>query len=230
MPIRSDIGTEALLTQFRAQRATFRGGSKKSEAGAGTSQAVRMDVRLQAQVSASTQSAAQASEDRVEISLAANMTVEAVNGILDDSVVEQINKAIQEAGINLRVEDGQEAQIDPSPEGTARGVVDFATGFLEAFLNSPTDETGEVRIAGFMSLIRGAIREGFHQARNFLEGITTLSETINENINRTFELANQYLDDFHQAQLNLMQASEGDRATEPAEPVEGSDTPTEAVV
>ena len=86
--------------------------------------------------------------------------------------------------------------------------MDFGTGFLRVFLNSPADETGEVRIAGLMSLIRGAIREGFHQARDFLEGITTLSEMINENIDRTFELTNQYLDDFHQVQLNLMQVSE----------------------
>tara|TARA_B100001123_G_scaffold443162_1_gene588554 strand:+ start:11183 stop:11287 length:105 start_codon:yes stop_codon:yes gene_type:complete len=33
--------------------------------------------------------------DRVEISLTANITVETVNGVMQDSVVEQINKAIQ---------------------------------------------------------------------------------------------------------------------------------------
>ena len=56
-----------------------------------------------------------------------------------------------------------------------------------------------------MSLIRGAIEEGFQKAREFLEGITKLSETIDQNISRTFELTNQYLDEFHRTQVDLIQ-------------------------
>lgn len=139
----------------------------------------------------------QKSEDRVEIS--AEMTVEVANGIVLDSVTEQINKALQEAGIDLKVEEsgGQ----DFSPESTARRVVDFATGFLDQFQKNHAGEEFGTQVRGLMSLTRTAIEEGFQSARSFLAGITKLSETVEQNIDRTFELTNQYLDDFAQDQL-----------------------------
>ena len=122
-------------------------------------------------------------------------------------MVEQINKALQEAGIDLKVEDAASSGQDTSPEATARRIVDFAGGFLDRFVQNHALESGKSQIQGFMSLVRGAIVEGFQQARDFLEGITKLSETIDSNISKTFELTNQYLDDFHNTQLDLIQAS-----------------------
>jgi hypothetical protein len=49
-----------------------------------------------------------------------------VNGVLNGSVVEQINKAIQEAGIDLKIEAGKSFEV--SPEGAARRIADFETG------------------------------------------------------------------------------------------------------
>lgn len=221
MPINTDIRIEALRAQFRAQQADARRTEKKAATRPpGAARGVSMDVRLQAYVSASGLHAGQGASDRVEISLAANMTVEAANGIVMDSVVEQINRAIQEAGIDLSVEEARASGLDTTPKGTARRIADFATGFFEAFRQNHADETDRGQVAGFMSLIRGAIEEGFQQARDFLEGITSLSETIDENINRTFELANRYLDDFHQAQLDLLQEDGSEQAGASGAPTE----------
>jgi hypothetical protein len=49
-----------------------------------------------------------------------------VNGVLKDSVVEQINKAIQEAGIDLKIEAGKSFEV--SPEGAVRCIADFENG------------------------------------------------------------------------------------------------------
>ena len=218
MSIQTDIRTQELLAQFRAQRSLSRGEEKKTAAASsGTvsaSRSVKQDLYLQAQASTSGMQAgqSQASEDRVEISLTANMTAETVNGILNDSVVEQINKALQEAGIDLKVEDVGDLNIDTSPEATARRIVDFSAGFLEAHRQNHADEADAVRVEGFMSLVRGAITDGFQKARDFLEGITKLSETVDRNIDRTFELTNQYLNDFHREQLDLIQRAEVDQA------------------
>lgn len=194
MPIHTDLHTEALLAQYRAQRTT----TQQSTSGNKTTQTT------------------QQTEDRVEISISTNLTPETANGIMFDSVVEQINKALREAGIDLKVEDGQTGKIDTSPEGTARRITDFATGFLDAFRQNHASEGNAVQVQGFMSLTRNAIQEGFQSARDFLEGITKLSDTVEQNIDETFELTNQYLDEFEQTQL--------------APPESGNDTPPETSV
>ncbi|MDP6039862.1 MAG: DUF5610 domain-containing protein [Candidatus Latescibacteria bacterium] len=140
---------------------------------------------------------AQRLEDRVEIS--AEMTVEVANGIVHDSVTEQINKALQEAGIDLKVEESGGQNF--SPEGTARRIVGFATGFLDDFRQNHAGGDLSTQVRGFMSLTRAAIKEGFQNARSFLDDITKLSETIEQSIDRTFELTDQYLDDFAQEQV-----------------------------
>jgi hypothetical protein len=182
MSISTDIRTEALVAQFRAQRPAP-GKDERQRSASGT--------------------LVTAPIDRVEISLTAHMTVEAVNGVTQDSVVEQINKVIQDAGIDLTVEEAYRNQVDVSPEAVAQEIVKYATGFLEEFRQNHLDESGESQTRGFMTLIRGAISDGFQQARNFLQGITTLDESIQENIDRTYELTQGYLTEFEQQQLEV---------------------------
>jgi len=221
MPIYTDIRTEALMAQFRAQRANAQKARKPAEKNV---RAVTSDVRFSASSLRSAQGGAM-SEDKVEISLAASLTVEAANGILNDSVVEQINQALQDAGIDLKTEETGEAGIDVSPRATARRIVGHAVSFLDAYQQNHAARPAASRIEGFMSLIRGAIEDGFQHARQFLEGIIKLSETIDANINRTFELANQYLDDFHQAQRNLIQSAETEPSAEPTADAGSNEAP-----
>ena len=217
MPIRTDLNTEALLSQLRAQKPAGRRVEGHPIVPGPAAQTAGTDAQLQTRISAAGLKGTGAGVDSVEISLTANMTVEAANGIVMDSLVEQINKAIQEAGIDLTVEEAKTSGMDLSPESTARRIVEFAAGFLEGYESGRDHNPARVRISGFMSLIREAIQEGFHQARDFLEGITKLSETIDQNINRTFELANQYMDEFHQTQIARIDAAGEvpDEATSP---------------
>ncbi|MDA0710224.1 MAG: DUF5610 domain-containing protein [bacterium] len=181
MPIHTDLRTDALMAQYRTQRAPTR------------------DV----QASTPPKTAPTKAEigDRLEISISANLTVETANGIMFDSVVEQINKALQEAGIDLKVDDETAGKIDTSPEGTARRIVDFATGFIDRFRQNHIGEDPGEQIRGFMSLTRNAIEEGFQHARDFLDGITKLSETIQKDIEQTQSLSNQFLDAFQAEQM-----------------------------
>ena len=119
--------------------------------------------------------------------------------MLNDSVVEQINKAIQEAGIDLWVD--TEGSFEVSPDGTARRIADYASGYLDAYSQSRLDQPIESRINGFMSLIRGAIEEGFTHARDFLSGITMLSDTLADTIDKTYQMTQGYLTEFRYAQL-----------------------------
>lgn len=177
--VQTGLRAEALSARFRAERTT------KTRADGARAQNV------------------QTSSDSVEITAAS--TAASVNGVLNDSVVEQINRAIQEAGIDLRIE--TDGSFEVSPEGTARRISDFATGYLDAYSESRAAEPARVRIDGFMSLIRGAIREGFAEARDFLSSVTKLSDTVGQTIDRTFELTNGYLSEFRSAQLAAAEAN-----------------------
>lgn len=181
MPIHTDLHTEALLAQYRAQRTTTRAAQAVTDA-----------------------PVTHKTKDRGELSISANLTTDAANGIMFNSVVEQINKALQEGGIDLKVE--EDHKIDTSPEGTARRIVDFATGFLDTYRQNHTDQSNDVQIQGFMSLTRNAIEKGFQQATDFLKGITKLSETMEKNMDKTFELTHQYLDAFQQAQQTVSES------------------------
>lgn len=174
------LQTEALIARFRAERSTRRSGADGARAHTTPDRSGH-----------STQSV-----DRVEISV--NSTSATVNGVLNDSVVEQINRAIQEAGIDLRIE--TDGSIDVSPEATARRIADFAVGYHDAYNQSRAADPAPVRLSGFMSLIRGAIEEGFAEARDFLSSIQKLSDTMRDTIDRTFELTRGYLSDFQAAQ------------------------------
>ncbi|MDP6778113.1 MAG: DUF5610 domain-containing protein [Candidatus Latescibacteria bacterium] len=216
MPIRSDIANQALVGQYRADRSNPRGGAKRPDPSVSdAARPDRTDAQARTQAAPSSQQVDPASDDRVEISLAANLTVEAVNGILNDSVVEQINKAIQEAGIDLKVEDVEASGTDSSPEATARRITDHSVAFLDRFAQGHQDLSAKARIEGFMSLIRDAIEVGFKQAREVLAGVTKLSDTIDQNISKTLELTHQYLDRFHQTQVEQIQAAGEENALAP---------------
>jgi len=183
MSIGTDIRTEVLVAQLRAQRSTADKSVKRPQPSMQTAGSV----------------------DRVEISLTANMTVETVNGVLQDSIVEQINKAIQEAGIDLTVAEAYRKGVDVSPEAIAKEIVGFSTGFLDRYKQNHITESDGSKVRGFITLIRGAIRDGFQQARDFLEGITTLDESIEANIDRTFELTQEYLEGFEEEQVAALE-------------------------
>lgn len=186
MPIRNDIRTEALLAQFCAQRDASRGEAKKA------SPALPTPVKVE--------------DDRVGISLSGWLNVEAVNGILKDSVMEQFNLAHSDVGIDVSVREVERAGVDTSSEAAARRIAEFATGFLGAFGRNQVDGLGEEQIGGFLSVVRRAIDAEFQKAREFLEGIAEVTETIDESIEWTFIQVNELLDQFHPTQLDMILA------------------------
>ena len=198
---KTTIQAESLVARFRAERSTKRSGADGARAYTPPDKA---DHGTQ-------------SVDRVEILV--NSTSATVNGVLNDSVVEQINKAIQEAGIDLRIE--TDGSIDVSPEAATRRISAFATGFHDTYTESRASEPAPVRLSGFMSLIRGAIEEGFAEARDFLSGIQKLSDTMRDTIGRTFELTQGYLSDFQASKQAVVE--EGVVETPVEEPKTGAE-------
>ncbi|HNT35160.1 MAG TPA: DUF5610 domain-containing protein, partial [bacterium] len=72
--------------------------------------------------------------------------------------------------------------LDTSPEATAQRIVDFATAFLGAY-KEQHPELGDVEaLEEFMELIRGAIDEGFAQAKDIIDSLNALTPELNQTI------------------------------------------------
>ncbi|OGG48048.1 MAG: hypothetical protein A3F84_22490 [Candidatus Handelsmanbacteria bacterium RIFCSPLOWO2_12_FULL_64_10] len=150
-----------------------------------------------------------ASVDSVQIDLSVNMTIGDANKILRDRLADRINEAFKQAGVEVDIREVEKQNLDTSPEATAKRIVDFATGFLGVYAENHADQDGEGRLEGFMSLIRDAIDQGFSDARDILKGIADISGPISDAIDRTYELTQKGLDDFHKKQLDFITKKQG---------------------
>lgn len=92
-----------------------------------------------------------------------------------------------ETGESEEVEGGKEAALGEVPEywnaeNTSQRIVDFATAYFDSF-----EGNGEE----FLDIIKGAVEEGFNQARDILG---TLPEPVEELVSETHDLVLEKLD------------------------------------
>lgn len=86
-----------------------------------------------------------------------------------------------------------------SPANTAQRIVEFSTGFVDAFLanRESNSEATEEELDEFVNLLGGAVEEGFSQAEGILGDFEKLGST-GENIQRTFELVLEGIREFRE--------------------------------
>jgi len=120
--------------------------------------------------------------------------------VLDDSLADSFNKAFQEAGMDTDVESLLGSGLDFSPEATANRIVSFAVGFFGAFQSNHQEDAPPDQIDGFAEMIKGAVEQGFAEARDVLKGIGDLSSSASNDIDSTFNLVMSGIDDFAQEQ------------------------------
>jgi Domain of unknown function (DUF5610) len=117
-----------------------------------------------------------------------------------EMVVERTTARIQSSlgGQDIPVGDATSfgGMADFSPEAVSSRIVDFATGFLGAFTDNHSEQPEGAAVSEFESLIRGAIEEGFNQARDIIEAMSAMTTEVGGTIDQTFELTMQKLDAF----------------------------------
>jgi len=87
-----------------------------------------------------------------------------------------------------------------SPENTANRIVKFATGFFGAYSRNHSGQSQEENVTKFSALITDAIKEGFANAKKVLGKPDEESE-IGKNIEKTFQLVLQGIEEFQQSFL-----------------------------
>lgn len=117
--------------------------------------------------------------------------------VLYKTALENINEAIEaETGQANAIDTAIALDIDTSPEATADRIVAQATSFYGAFreLNSSLSET-EAQSA-FIDIIRAGVETGFSEAKNLLAGLNVLEGDVAADIDTTYTLVQNGLDDF----------------------------------
>ncbi|MEW8020957.1 MAG: DUF5610 domain-containing protein, partial [gamma proteobacterium symbiont of Phacoides pectinatus] len=100
------------------------------------------------------------------------------------TAVEQLNEVL---GPNA-IQDAYDSGLDVSPEATAKRIVSMSTGFFASYQERNPEMSAEEAASSFVEIIRGAVEQGFAEAREVLSGLSALSEEIANDIDTTYDL------------------------------------------
>lgn len=114
------------------------------------------------------------------------------------AAIEGINDALSPYLGENALEAGYEAGIDVSPEATADRIVSLSTGLFSAYMEQNPDMAEDQARDTFADIISGGIENGFSEARNILDGLGVLTGNIAENIDKTYTLVMEGIDNFRQ--------------------------------
>lgn len=88
------------------------------------------------------------------------------------------------------------ASQDNSPEATAGRIVSLSTAFFGAFKEQNPELSKDEAAAKFFDTIKGGIEQGFKEARDILGGLQVLNGDVASNIDKTYDLVQQGLNQF----------------------------------
>ncbi len=93
----------------------------------------------------------------------------------------------------------QTASISPtdfSAEATAERIFTFSISLFAVYQTQNPDDSTGAALADFEQLVRGAIDEGFGEARSIMEGLDGLTEQIDDFIDQTYAILDRLLEEF----------------------------------
>lgn len=122
-------------------------------------------------------------------------------GLLYRAAIDSLNEVLA-PGQNIDVIGRAAQEQDNSPDATAQRILDFATGFFDAYAQQNPGKDMETLATDFVELVRGGFEKGFGEARNILEGLGVLGNNdIESGIMKTYDLVIKGFDDFLAAKL-----------------------------
>lgn len=114
--------------------------------------------------------------------------------IVLERAMEKLRSVVTEARAALGIPEDE--QIDTSPDATANRIADFALGAFERWLNNHKGLAEDDARKQFADFIGGAIQQGISEARDILNSLNALSTDVNDNIDTTWEVIQNRLNDF----------------------------------
>lgn len=124
------------------------------------------------------------------------------------AAIDKINEALEADLGESAVQNAADSGTDFSPEAVAERIVSFATGGFAAYAERHGDESQQNQLDGFMDLIRGAIEQGFTEAKDILDGLGVFKDQVAANANRTFDLITEKLEAFEKTVLDRFESEQ----------------------
>lgn len=116
------------------------------------------------------------------------------------AAVEKINEILSpELGVDRPIDTALAEGLDVSPEATAERIVSLTTALYARYQDANPELEGAQLVDQFVDVIGGGIEQGFAEAREILDGLGVLQGDIAANIDKTFELVQQGLQAFREA-------------------------------
>lgn len=133
------------------------------------------------------------SGDRVDLGQRALDSAQAMN-IVMERALDKLRGVVDDARAQLGLPEG--AVIDTSPEATGNRIADFALGAFGAWYKNHSELAEDEAREQFASFIGGAVQQGIDEARGILSALNALNPEVDGNINSTWDVFQQRLDDF----------------------------------
>ena len=166
------------------------------QVGSAQSQSLLAAVTTTTQLKAAKLTSPEGEATSVLLSIGKQVDTVYTQRVLDDALAESFNAAFQEAGMDTTVDSLLGSGMDFSPEATANRIVSFAVGFFGSFQANNSEDAPVDQIDGFTEMIKGAVEQGFAEARDILEGIGDSSPGVASDIDATFNLVMGGIDEF----------------------------------
>lgn len=142
------------------------------------------------------------------------------------AAIETLNEKLKaEFGLEAGAEDpiskqalkAQGGMENWTPENTAQRIVEGSTAFLAGFQTAHPELEGEELMDRFMDVVGGGISQGFDEAKGILGDLDVLEGDIADNIESTFSLVQEGLQNFRNQYLGItpeVAISQEDQAVE----------------
>lgn len=153
---------------------------------------------------AATEESTDAGKTRVQASAQLNASI-VQSSLSISSANEPLALVLKSAitGINERLapEFGENAiqnaaSQDNSPEGTSGRIVSLSTAFFQAFKEKNPELSDDAAAQKFLDTIKPGIERGFKEARDILDSLKVLNGDVASNIDKTYDLVQQGLNQF----------------------------------
>jgi hypothetical protein len=116
--------------------------------------------------------------------------------LLLKAAIEGVNEALEGTLGPNAIQNAYESGIDVSPEATAERIVSMSTAFFGAYQEGHSELKQAEALESFTAIISSGIDQGFKDAREILDGLQVLNGDIATNIEKTYLLVQEGLQQF----------------------------------
>ena len=115
--------------------------------------------------------------------------------ITQDLLLSEVGKKLEAMFSEHGIELSDYKEVDMSADATAQRIFDFSTGMIEIYRQQNPDLSEEELVDQFEETIRGAVKQGYEEAVEILEGMGIWG-VAQDNAEQTMSLLDEKFDEF----------------------------------